>query len=205
MASLPVIPGAVRVMLIWRLGTASSASISFGVTTQLTNMSALFTAIDAHITQAMWAAMTNQSLASEMHLFPYDGVTPTFVQSVSGSKYQGGSGTADEALIAPAALISLRTASRGPQARGRIFLPYTSELQSANGSLVPAAQTALQTAWDAFRTSMSGAGVPLAVISLSTNQTTTPPRSPTARPVISTTAELRLATQRRRQSRLRRS
>lgn len=205
MASLPVIPGAVKVTLVWSLVGQASATTSFGITTSLTDMSAIFTAVDSHIAQGMWGALTGLASVTQVELFRYDGVTPTFIQAVSGAKYTGGAGAADDALIAPAVLVSLRTASRGPNARGRIFLPFVSEQTTGNGSIVPADVPALQAAWDAFRTGMSGGGTPMAVISLSTNTTVSPPRSPTARSVVSLTVEGHLGTQRRRQTRLRRA
>jgi hypothetical protein len=204
MPPLPVIPNAVKVSYTWSLSGQASAVITFGITTSLSDLAAVASAIDSHVTAGMWGPITASATAIEIKLFKYDGVTPTFTQPVTGAKYQG-QDAGLEAEVAPAALISFRTATRGQWARGRCYLPFISEGAAGNGSLLDTVRVSTQTAWDSFRNGMSGGGTPMAVISLANQPNLNPPHTPTARLVISSTVEAHLATQRRRQDRIRRS
>lgn len=200
MPPLPIISGAHRVSIIWAPGT-QRAIITFGISSSLSDLDALATSIDANVTAGMWGSVSPAITATEMQILKYDGTTPTYKRSLSGAKWTG-SAAAGDFTVALAALVSLRTAARGPWARGRIYLPFTCESVIASGTLIAGTQTAMQTAWNTFRSAMSAAGNPLGVVSISTNPGP-PPRVPTIRPVITLVVETPLATQRRRQERLR--
>lgn len=202
MPPLPVIPNAVKCALHWTC-TGQTAVITFGIQTSLSDLAAVAAAISSRVTTAMWGTVTAQASVNQMSLFRYDGVTPTYVTTVTGSQWVGSGGAAAEFSPASAPVISLRTAARGQWARGRIFLPFTSETQITGGAIIGATVTAMQTAWDAFRTGMASGSVPLAVISLADHPELNPPHTPSARLVISTSVEAALGTQRKRQGRVR--
>lgn len=203
MPPVPVIPNAVKVAFKWG-ATGQSAFTTFGITTSTSDLAAVAASIGSHVSSAMWGCVSSSATISEMHLFRYDGATPTFVTGVTGSQWLGAAADTDFG-VALAALVSFRTATRGQWARGRIYLPFTAESANTAGSLTPGFIGNLQTAWDAFRTGMQAGGTPLAVISLADHPELNPPHTPAARLIISSIVEAKLATQRRRQTRLRRT
>ena len=198
MPSLPVIASAHKVSLKLNFG---GFMIGWGVISTTTDLASLATAISAQVTAAMWAYMPSNLHWEEMHIFRFDGVTPTYVQALVGAQWAGAA-TVIDAMIAPAVLVSQRTATRGPWGRGRVYLPCASEETVASGTLNTATQASMQTAWNTFRTNCAGANCAMGVISMSTNPGP-PARVPSIRPVISVAVESALATQRRRQDRLR--
>jgi hypothetical protein len=127
------------------------------------DLPALKTAIDTNVTTGMWAGTSQLASVYQLALTPLDGTTATQLFAVTGAKWAGWGGTGDY-LPAGAVVVSLRTAKRGRRARGRVFLPFVAELSQVNGALA-SAPTSNQTAWDAFRTGMATASMPLTVAS----------------------------------------
>lgn len=192
MAPLPTIADTYRCALRWVDGGQSAVNV-IHVRKSATTASSIASTIDANVTAAMWGSVVPGASVTTLTVTPLDGSSASFVLNTSGAKWTG-SGTAGDALIAPAVIVSNRSSFRGRSRRGRTYLPFTSESVVASGLLDPAKVTSMNTAWAAFLAAMVAAG---------------------AQPVIASyknadqvdwktaTVESTLATQRRRQTRLR--
>jgi hypothetical protein len=191
LAVLPTIADTFRVVWKWTCSGSIAVNVVHFRKTSSTS-AALYTSIDAAITQAMWACIVPSARLSQMLITPLDGHTATSAFTTVGTKYDGGS--TGEMVPAAAGLVSLRTADRGPRARGRIYLPFQSETNMANGLLTGASLTTAASAWNTFFTAMAAGSSPMCVASYKWS---------TAPTVFSLQYETPLATQRRRQSRLR--
>jgi hypothetical protein len=103
----------------------------------------------------------------------------------------GGGGAVAKSTNAACALVKWNGGTRSRSSRGRLYHGPLSEPQiDADGrTLLPAVRTSLETAYTAFRNSLSASGYPLAVLSLTLSQ---------AFPVTSSSVETIIATQRRR-------
>lgn len=156
------------------------------------NASAVATNIDASVTAAMWHAVSSTASVTRLDVTPLDNITATLNFPVTGAKWTGGTGA--DFVPQVAGLVSLRTSLRGPEHRGRVYLPFIAEADVTNGSFISAEVTAGQAAWSTFVTAVAAAGSTLVVASYVLQ---------TAANVTSALFETQLATQRRRQSRLR--
>lgn len=194
MAPLPVITDVMRVSLNWQETGGSGATAAnvmhfsaFGM-----GASALATAIDAHVTASMWGHTYLNSRVPFFDVTPLDGTSATF-RFVTGipSKWEGG-GSSSDPILAACALLKLQTNARGRSFRGRIYLPFVSELNNNSGTLNPTTLTSMQTAWNNFQTAMTAAGAPLVLASY---------KLADSFPLTAITVESSLATQRRRQRR----
>jgi hypothetical protein len=192
MPALPVIADVMRVTLNWEplAGVAPRNVLHFrhpGI-----DPVEAATAVGAALTDEMFAAMHAGYLCNQLAVLPLDGTTATFLQT-----FVGVSGNGDgDFLPAVSALVSLRTGVRGPRGRGRCYVGPTTESSSAGGTLLGAAQTDMQAAWDTFRAAVTTAfgDGGLVVVSYTHGD---------ENPVVSSTVEHLLATQRRRQGQLR--
>jgi len=121
------------------------------------------------------------------------------LQLVQVTKLDGSSGAVDVSVDGPfggtgsdyicqgAEVVSLKTGSRGPQARGRIYLGPIAEGATENGAIPSSATTA--EGWEAIRGDLAAAGTPLVVASYAHS---------VSRTVISCSVKPFLRTQRRR-------
>lgn len=177
-----------------------------------TDTLALKNALDANASANMWIGTSTSTTIYELSITPLDGTSATIVYPVTGAKWAGTMAHSDYSP-ASAAVISLKTATRGRRARGRLFIPFQQEAAITNGT-IPGALTTFQTAWDTFRTAMTTALYPLVIASYghSLHKTKTSGGGFTMTPVTwtpdsyvvtSATIESTLGTMRRRQSRLR--
>lgn len=200
MPTLPVIPNAVKVAVHWP-ASLGAPIITFGVSSTAPTLSAVADIIVANVTAGMWGSIPNNVIAESISLFRYDGVTPSYSRTVTGANWTGGV-AASEVTIALAMLLSLVTTTRGPHARGRIYLPLTAEGAQNGGVVSGTIVTSVGNAWSTFRTALATANAPMQVISLAENETANPPRHPGMFPVQSIIARSNLGTQRRRQDRV---
>jgi hypothetical protein len=213
MAPLPVIDGIHRVAFQWRIGAGGQTAVNVmhfhGASV---DPGGLRTAIDTNVTATMWTGIVSTAAVYQLTITPLDGASATQLFSVSGTKWAG-TITGSDFVPQAAAIVSLRTALRGRRNRGRIYLPFYSEQNIQNGTVF-GTLTAVQAAWDAFRAAMKTASWPLHIASYghSLHRTRSPGGGyvltpvtwpPVSNEVISSSYELNLGTQRRRQSRLR--
>jgi len=192
-----VISGVFRVAFEWFNATNGQKAVNVmcfenGAGT----VSGLFSALNSNVTAGMWRSVNLQFAITSVKMLPLDGVSPTTPESPTGAQWKTNFGVDNGYETQNAAIVSLRTAFRGPQARGRVYLPATDEAFSNAGAFDATAQASMQTAWTNFVAAMSASGYVLCVASrkhLTFHQVTT------------VQVEGLMATQRRRQQRLRRT
>jgi hypothetical protein len=126
---------------------------------------------------------------------PLDG-TSTTVRTPTGSAGEFVGEQTGDWSPQVASVVKLQTGLRGRSFRGRVFRPFTAEETASDGFLDNANVLLLQTAWENFIASLAADAFSdtLVVASYKLAEKT---------PVVAVSAERALATQRRRQSRLR--
>jgi hypothetical protein len=149
---LPTIVGAYRTVARWLDATTGQTAvnvmhISSGVTTSTVTQA-------GNAMKASWTANQQLFMPTSVHLIAFD-ITPLDGHSASatfltgnGAPFTGGS--ALDFAPAVSALIKVQTAQRGRQNRGRVYLPFVSESQMTNGSLISADPPLVTTAWGNF-------------------------------------------------------
>lgn len=86
-------------------------------------------------------------IATTLDILPLDGTSATHTYTL-GTLIQGN--TTGECSPASAAVVSFKSAQRGPQGRGRKYLGPIAEAKMVDGRLETAARTQMQTAWNAL-------------------------------------------------------
>lgn len=154
-----------------------------------------------------WAAdlMAHTSTTVRLHtvdVTKLDNLTATEIFSTTGAKYDGtGSGEPNPAV---ALLVKLTTGFRGLGGSGRIFPPFVTESVAESGHIISSALPVLSAAWVAFVNTLTTQTIPLQVTSygrFAEDDTQLAPA--TTHTVTAASLSPILATQRRRQSRLR--
>lgn len=133
MAPLPVIPNAVRVGINWTASAGVKPYNVFHVITASSDMAQLAedigTALDPN-KGSMFRPVGENFSFTTVTLTPLDGTTAGVEYPIGTSVSGGGSG---EILPAVCALVSLRTITRGPRGRGRVYLGPVAESETNNG------------------------------------------------------------------------
>jgi hypothetical protein len=193
MAPLPVIADTFRCALNWKASAGGTATNVMHFRKSGGSAAGLYTSIDSHVAAGMWGAMPATAFVDNVVITPLDGTTASTTNSTgSPAKWTGGT----DGTVVPqvAHILKLTTAKRGRSYRGRLFLPMTSENVIAAGVLQSSVVTSVHAAWVTFLTAVAADGYTLVVASYVHS---------TAELVTSHTVESALATQRRRQTRLR--
>jgi hypothetical protein len=152
-----------------------------------------FTAIEANVQANQYVLLSENYRVKELHLTKLDGVSSTRVHTTSSARWTGTE--TGNVMPAVAAVVHEQTALRGAAHRGRIFLGPWPEVSGASGEIAAGSGfTDMAGAWNDFLTDMQGAAWPPVVASYKLGS---------AQVIESLTLERLLATQRRRQSRLR--
>jgi len=193
MPALPVIANTYRVALSWELGGGQTAANVIHILKAASTAAAVMAQLDAAATQAMWFGVSSNASVNKLTCTPLDGISASQILGVSGAKWSGNSAGA-ECYPGASPLVSLRTAGRGRSRRGRIYLPFGAEASQADGELSGGVVTSGQTAWDTWLATMIAATFQPVVASY---------KLALAFPVLNVSCETPLATQRRRQGRLR--
>lgn len=191
---LPVITNVFRTTLNWQVSGGPAAHTVMHFFQATGGAVAVKNSLEANVTAGMWSPLLSTCTCTSLNILPLDGSSATIVYSTSGGSKWSGSNAGDIA-IAPSVLIKWNSATRGPRARGRSYLPYPTENSVANGTLSGTLVTSMQTAWNTFLTAMTSGNTLPVVASYVHAQ---------SYPVIAFTVESLLGTQRRRQQRLRR-
>ncbi len=195
MPPLPVISGVKRVAFEWSGPNGLSAVNVMHFFAGAQTSAGLWALLETHVQQNMWQVSTLSSVIKTVDILPLDGASGTASFVPPATVKWAGSSTGDP--IPQAAVIAkFGTGLRGRHRRGRVFIPFPTEALVTAGDITPANVALMQSAWNAFLTGMDGAGTPLVVASYS--------RLDFAE-VTSVTVEPVIATQRRRQGRLRRA
>jgi hypothetical protein len=197
MPALPVINDVFRVALTWTDATGQDAVnvMHFLDFSSGHDAGDLMSALNAHVTANMWLSVVDTAVVTDVAITELDGSTATAHFAPATPAHWTGGNPVDFSP-ATAVVVKETTLFRGRSKRGRVFLPFTSENIISGGSLNHTTASNMTTAWDAFGTAMSGASPawPLVVASY---------KLASAESVIGLLVEDVLATQRRRQSRLR--
>jgi hypothetical protein len=195
MPPLPVITNTYRVTLDWGLvgGTNPRNVMHFRDTTGGNDAADLFAVLDASATSHMWNPMQSSQHCGQLHITPLDGTSPTVSFNTTGAGWSGEA--AGEFCPSVAQVISMKTAVRGRSYRGRVFLGPCCEDTIENGFRASGTGFTNQiAAWPAFHTAVTATPWEPVVASYKLG---------TAETVTAYLVERTLATQRRRQTRLR--
>lgn len=195
MPPLPVIANTYRTVLDWGSvgGTNPRNVMHFRDTLGTQTASDLFHVADDGATSDMWGYLTDSSVCGLLHITPLDGVTGTSEFATTAPGWTGPQ--TGQYMPQVAQVIKLVTGLRGRSNRGRVFLGPVAESVAANGILIAGDELAAQhAAWVSFETTLHAAGWEIVVASYKLG---------TAQSVTAISNEQILATQRRRQSRLR--
>ncbi len=197
MAPLPVIANTYRVELPWvssGVGTPPTLPRNIlHVTSSSTDVHQIGLDIGTSLTNDMFAGTSNTISLLSLFITPLDGVTAgQFV----GITTQNPAATG-EALPAVSSLVSLRTAHRGPEGRGRLYLGPVSEASASAGLLngSNAATMAGTSGWGGFFARLAAKTTAPVLVVASYKHVV-------SRPVTSIVIDRKLATQRRRQDRV---
>lgn len=155
---LPVIANTYRCALKWAETTSGQTAVNvihIKANGSGTTASDAFHALDTAVTAAMWDSATTGASITEVDITPLDGTSGTISFSTAGvSRWAGSAG--GDFIPAVAGLIKLGTPLRGRNHRGRIFLPFTAEAGVANGSFLLTDVTVVTNAWVAFQATLVG-------------------------------------------------
>lgn len=132
----------------------------------------------------------------EVDILPLDGSTPT--QTVILTSAHNKCQDPSDVSPASAAILSLKTDTRGPQGRGRSYIGPVGEDSMSDGQLESTTTGNLQAAWDDWITNL-GTGDPSIILGVASYV------HADFNGVTNWTVERTLGTQRRRQNQLRRS
>jgi len=193
MPDLPVIPFTFRCTVISDIPIVSAANV-FHIRAPGLDVSEIGAALPAHIANgdSPWTnLMASVAHTHTLLVTPLDGVTATQEFPITG----GAGLLTGGALVAPTAVLSLRTALRGPRNRGRIFIPFTGEGGSEDGQLDAGVINTAQAGVDSWIPQILVDGMELVVASYV---------GEVAHTVTTATVQADLGTQKRRQDRLRR-
>jgi hypothetical protein len=189
-APLPVINDVFRCSFEWTYGTSTLAATNvLHFRASGLNPATLATALDAHITTAMWSFQNTNSKVAQINITPLDGSSVTFPFVTGGGAKYTGSGGGLDMMVQVCNIVKLVTGKRGRSYRGRLYLPWVAEGKQTDGTLDATTVTACDTAWIAFHTAMTAAGADLVVASYTLA---------TAEDVVGVIVERSVATQRRR-------
>lgn len=148
MAPLPTIPNAVRVGLNWSASAGVKPYNVFHVITDTDDMAQLATDLGTAFNtnqDGMFLAVGENFSFATVTLTPLDGATAGVEYPLGHVITGGGSGAI---IPSSAALVSLRSITRGPRGRGRLYLGPVSEGEVDNGKVNN--NGAMTTAWQAF-------------------------------------------------------
>lgn len=194
MAPLPVIADTYRVAFNW-VNSDVSALVATNVMhfhKSGSSPAAVATILDTNATANMWSHAGTHSHVASLQITPLDGSSVTFPFVTGSPAKWSGTQTGNDPIPAECAIIKLLTNSRGRSFRGRVYLPWMDESARASGQISSAVKTSLNSAWIAWHTALTSAGLDFVVASYKLAQ---------QNPVSALAAETYTATQRRRQVR----
>lgn len=192
---LPLIAGITRVALNWRASNGQTATNVMHFRQNGSSPAALFATIEAAVSDDMWNTVQDGCSVEEVCLLPLNGEDASVCNPpTTPADWTGGRG--GQFIPAAATLVSFATGIQGRSHRGRIYLPFLPEGSQDAGRMIDDETTTMQAAWSAFLTAMDSADRNLVVASYTEE---------TALDVTSVTVEQAIATQRRRQTRVRRN
>jgi hypothetical protein len=190
---LPVIADTFRCALNWETTNAQHAVNVIHIRAPGKTVDEIGPGLQAAVSHDMWVAVHEAASVTSIDVLPLDGsgVGVEFLPT-DETPWTGTGGL--DFIPAVSCLIKYTTLLRGRSFRGRQFLPFVSEEASVNGFLLDTAQATMQTDWDAWLVNLNAAGFQPVVASYSLA---------VAHTIQVAKVESALATQRRRQERVR--
>jgi hypothetical protein len=146
-------------------------------------------ALDTRANANMFNMMDANCQANTCDIIPLDGSSAGTTKNLANWH---GTGTQDN-VPAQAVIVSLKTGLRSRRARGRVYVPFVTEANNANGFIDGTFRAALESGWDNFRAGMATDNFEWVVASYVGSVANT---------ITNVTVSAKLGTQRRRQSRL---
>jgi len=162
MAPLPTISFVNRVVLKWQHTNGQRAVSVMNVLAPTGSTTDIWAAFDAHWTLHMLVCQASGLNCSGVDITPLDGSSAT--DSFGAPTLASGSGGADF-ISQGATIVAIKSAERGPAARGRLFLPFVAEATQNAGFLTTVEHDQAQSAWSQFQTDMATDGIGLGVAS----------------------------------------
>ena len=200
---LPVIPNTFRVSLKWSVSGQTAVNvIHIRSTTAAGNATLVYNCLNAHVTGGMWGTAAGVGGIQEVDIIPLDGVTGTSTFITGGpAKWLGGGGS--DFTPAASALIKLQTGLRGRDNRGRIYLPFLDEAQQTEGKLVGTTAADRTANWETFLAAIIADGTTPCYLTVAAYDRAHGGAGAHESIVTTLAMEQAIATQRRRQGRLR--
>jgi hypothetical protein len=198
MPALPVIAQTYRVALNWRTSGGQIAVNVIHIHTAAAGVNAvdIMENLDDSVGSNMWLGVSSSAVVTLVAITPLDGVTATsdFAPAVPAGWTGGSSGDFSPAT---AILVKETTALRGRSHRGRVYLPFAGEPAISDGTLDGTIAATMTTAWTGFQAAIAvDATTPMSICVASY-------KLATQIAVDTFNVEALVATQRRRQGRLR--
>jgi hypothetical protein len=153
---LPTIANTFRVALNWTEIPTGQTAVNVIHIKQRSGSPTAFdawTALSAAVVSGMWLPVANTARVTKVQITPLDGTSATedHTPEVAGEW----EGQADGQFVPQVAgLVKLQTPLRGRNHRGRVFLPFISELVLANGVWSGLDVTAWTAGWQEFVSNM---------------------------------------------------
>jgi hypothetical protein len=157
--ALPVISDTFRCTLHWQHTNGQHAVNVTHVLGVSKTSAQVFTAWDSNVASGMWVPIVSGARVVQFDVLPLDGASPTTTNIVASAAKWTGNGGAVDFVPQGAAIVKQTTSLRGPAHRGRMFLPFLSEQEQSNGTIVAGDLAVMQTAWNTFKTNITAAGV----------------------------------------------
>lgn len=150
---LPIVDDTYYVRFVWESSTGprpASHGLYFRDVLGTQNAAALGADVVANCTANMWRLIASVASIRRILVYPLDDVSapvePTFTIGVAALS---GSGAGDP-IPQGAAVVTVKSALRGPAWRNRTYLPFVGESEQASGTLTSSSVTTAQTAWNTF-------------------------------------------------------
>lgn len=188
---LPVIANVYRCSLVFNRVVGVKPVNVFHVRLAASSETAIGTKIVASLSSNMLRPMSSSFGIDHVTVLQLDGTSAGLDFPVTGVVGQ----TAGDIIPAGAALISLRTAVRGPRGRGRVYVGPICEAAQANGILDPTTVGAMTTAWSTFLGALNTGTTPMEPVIASYKHLN-------ANLIVNSHCDSLIATQRRRQRQL---
>lgn len=175
----------------------------------------LATALDSAYTNALTPDVHDGAAVTEYAITPYDGVSSATPHVPGAGKWVGHTG--GDYVPQVAEVVSFHTATASRRARGRLYLPFTTESSISDGHITSGSAPTMAAAWNTFLSAMGDDGFTPIIASTILTHTHTVHNvdgsvtrgvpvgaalTPTSFPITRATVSTKLATQRRRQARL---
>lgn len=147
MAPLPIITDVFRVTLNWSNLVGVAPRNVFNVLAPTYDELTLGGALVSHFTDAMFSCLNDSYILNDIDVIALDGASAT---QTTPDGNTNGQTSSSQLLPATAAILSIRTAQRGPQGRGRMYIGPCCEANVASGVLDSTVRSTMEAAWTTF-------------------------------------------------------